>query len=218
VTKKLIWDLPTRLFHWALAVLIAGSYYTVEITGDMDTHMLIGQVTLALVLFRIVWGFIGTRYARFGSFAYGPKQIVAYAKSLAGRGGAPYAGHNPLGGLVVFVMLALVLAQATAGLFATDGDFYSGPLNHLISRSAGNQVTEFHEINFNVLLLVIIVHVAAVLFYLFFKRQNLIAPMFTGMKDDPNGELEPIVGSKLVVAGLTVLVVAAGVIAIVTLL
>ncbi len=218
MAKKLIWDLPTRIFHWALAALICGSWYTVEVTGDMDTHMLIGQVILALVLFRIVWGFIGTRYARFSNFAYGPGQIVAYAKSLAGRGGEGYAGHNPLGGFAVFVMLALVLAQVTTGLFATDGDFYSGPLNDLISGRAGNQVTEFHELNFNVLLLVIVVHVAAAVYYLLFKRENLIAPMLTGFKDDPNGRLEPIVGSKLVVAGIALLAAAAAVFAVVTLL
>ena len=199
-------------------MLICGSWYTVEVTGDMDTHMLIGQVILALVLFRIVWGFIGTRYARFSSFVYGPGQIAAYAKPLAGRGGAGYAGHNPLGGFVVFVMLALVLAQTTTGLFATDGDFYSGPLNHLISRRAGNQISEFHEVNFNVLLLVIIVHIAAVFFYLLFKRENLIAPMLTGFKNDPKGSLEPIVGSKLLVAGIALLAVAAAVVAVVTLL
>jgi cytochrome b len=216
MAKKLIWDLPTRIFHWALAVLIGGSWYTVEVTGDMESHMLIGQVILALVLFRIVWGFVGTRYARFTSFAYGPGQIIAYAKSLRRRGGASHAGHNPLGGLAVFVILVLVLAQATTGLFATDGDFYSGPLNDLISGRAGNQITEFHEVNFNVLLLLIIVHVAAVLFYLLYKRDNLIAPMLTGLKDDPNGSLEPIVDSRLIVAGITLLVVALVVAAVVT--
>lgn len=218
MSKKLIWDLPTRIFHWALALLICGSWYTVEVTGDMDTHMLIGQTILVLVLFRVVWGFIGTRYARFASFAHGPGRIAGYARSLAGRGGSGYAGHNPLGGAVVFVILALVLAQTSTGLFATDGDFYSGPLNHLISGRAGNQVTEFHEVNFNVLLVVIIVHIAAALYYLIFKRENLIAAMFTGRKDDLGGSFEPIGGSKLLSAGVALLAVAAGVFALVTLL
>lgn len=216
MTKKLIWDLPTRIFHWLLAALLCGSWYTVTITGDMDTHMLIGQTILVLVLFRIVWGFIGPRYARFASFAYGPGEIVAYARSLAGRGSAGYAGHNPLGGAVVFLMLALVLAQASTGLFATDGDFYSGPLNHLISNRTANQVTEFHEVNFNVILTVVIVHVAAAFFYLLFKRENLIAAMITGRKDDSSGSFEPIHGSKLLWAGIALLIVAAGVYALVT--
>jgi len=216
MTKKLIWDLPTRLFHWTLTVLICGSWYTVEVAGDMDTHMLIGQTILVLVLFRIVWGFVGTRHARFAAFAYGPGDIAAYARSLAGRSGTGYAGHNPLGGAVVFLMLALVLAQTATGLFATDGDFYSGPLNDLISARAGNRVTEFHELNFNVLLLVIIVHIAAAFFYLLFKRENLIAAMITGRKSDPSGRYEPIDGSQLISAGIVLLVVAAGVYALVT--
>ena len=97
LAKKLIWDLPTRLFHWLLASLICGSWYTVEIFGDRDTLMLIGQVILVLVLFRIVRGFVGTRYARYSSLAYAPAKVVAYAGSLAGRGGPVFAGHNPLG-------------------------------------------------------------------------------------------------------------------------
>lgn len=218
MVKKLIWDLPTRVLHWALALLICGSYYTVEVTGNMDQHMLIGQTILVLVLFRVVWGFVGTRYARFGSFVYGPGEIAAYAKSALGRSAAGYAGHNPLGGLVVFVMLALVLAQTLTGLFATDGDFYSGPLNHLISSRAGNQVTEFHEANFSVLALVVIVHVAAAFFYLLVKRENLIAPMFTGRKDDATGSMEPIAGSKLLRAIVALLVVAGVVFAVVTVL
>lgn len=218
MTKRLIWDLPTRLFHWALVILICGSWYTVEVANDMDTHMLIGQSILVLVLFRIVWGFVGPRYARFASFAYGPGTILRYARSLAGRGGVGYAGHNPLGGLAVFAMLALISAQAGSGLFATDGDFYSGPLNHLISGSAGNQVTEFHEENFNVLLAVVLLHIAAVLFYLLFKRQNLIAPMITGVKDDAGGGLEPIGGSKPALAVVVLLGAAALVVAVVTLL
>jgi len=218
MAKKFIWDLPIRVFHWVLAILLCGSWYTVEVTGDMDTHMLIGQTILVLGIFRIVWGFIGTRYARFGSFLYKPAAIVAYAKSLAGRGGAAYAGHNPLGGLVVLLMLALVLLQASTGLFATDGDFYSGPLNHLISGRAGNQVTDFHAANFNVLLSVVIVHVIAVALYLLVKRENLVAPMFTGSKDDPSSSFTPIDGSKLLAAGTVLLLAAAVVYAVVTLL
>jgi cytochrome b len=113
-------------------------------------------------------------------------------------------------------MLALVLAQTASGLFATDGDFYSGPLNDLISARAGNQVTEFHELNFNVLLLVIIVHIAAAFFYLLFKHENLIAAMITGRKNDPSGRYEAIDGSQSILAGIVLLAVAAGVYALVT--
>jgi cytochrome b len=216
--RKLIWDLPTRLFHWSLVALIGVSWYSVEVSGDMDTHMLVGQIILVLILFRLIWGFIGTRYARFSSFAYGPATIVAYARSLAGSGGKGYAGHNPLGGLVVFLMLALILAQTTSGLFATDGDFYSGPLNDLISGRTGNQVTEFHEVNFNLLLGLVVLHIAAVVFYRVVKGQNLIAAMITGFKQDNDGSLEPIAGSRLAVAVAVLVVAAAIVFAVVTLL
>ena len=215
MAAKLIWDLPTRLFHWSLVALICGSYYTVEVTGDMDAHMTIGKAILTLVLFRVVWGFIGTRYARFDSFLAGPRAIVAYAKSLGGRDIEEYAGHNPLGGAVVMVMLALLLAQTGSGLFATDGEIYSGPLNDLISRSAGNGVTEFHEVNFTILMLVAAVHVAAAFFYLIVKRVNLIAPMITGRKPGSGDAIE---GSRLVLAVFTLVAVAVGVVATLALL
>jgi len=218
LTAQLVWDLPTRLFHWALAVLICGSYYTVEISGDMDTHMLIGQTILTLVVFRVVWGFIGTRYARFSSFVAGPAAIFAYARSLAGPASPEFAGHNPLGGAVVLLMLALVLAQTVSGLFATDGDVYSGPLNHLISSRAGNSVTEFHEVNFAILAIVVAVHIAAAFFYLLVKRTNLIAPMITGKKPSLPATDTGIASSRLPVAVVCLLVVAACVVAVVILL
>ena len=196
MAKKLIWDLSVRIVHWALVVLIFGSWYTVEVAGDMDTHMLIGQVILSLVLFRIVWGFVGTRYARFSSFWFKPREIVASARSLFSRAAPVYAGLNPVGGISVFLMLALALLQTTTGLFATDGDFYAGPLNDLISGAAGNGVTDYHELNFNILLLAICLHVVAVLYYLLFKRQNLIAPMIVGGKPDEAGNLEAIPSSR----------------------
>jgi cytochrome b len=216
MTTKLIWDLPTRLFHWAIAALICGSYYTVEISGDMDTHMLIGQIILTLVLFRVVWGFVGTRYARFGSFLAGPGEIFEYAKSLAGTHSREYAGHNPLGGVVVLIMLALLLAQTVSGLFSTDGDFYAGPLNDLISARAGNQVTEFHEINFAILVIVVTVHIAAAFFYLLVKRSNLIAPMITGQKRDLSDSFEAIQSSRALAAIIVLAAVAATVLAVVT--
>jgi cytochrome b len=209
MAKKKIWDLPVRIVHWALAILILGSWYTVEVSGDMDTHMLIGQVILSLVAFRIVWGFVGTRYARFSSFVFGPAEILANAKSLLKRGGSRYAGHNPLGGLAVVLLLGLVLVQVSTGLFATDGDFYEGPLSELVSTRAANQITGIHESNFNILLILIGVHIAAAIFYLIYKRQNLIAPMIVGGKEDEDGSLEPIVHSKLwLAAGLYSLVAA----------
>ena len=218
MSKKLIWDLPVRCFHWLVAILICGSYYTVEVTGDMDTHMLIGQIVLCLLLFRIVWGFIGTRYARFNSFVYKPAELSNYLQSFLSRSGAGYAGHNPLGALAVFAMLIFIGVQVVTGLFATDGDFYEGPLNHLVSGRIGNQITEIHEFNFNILAFLIIIHVLAVAFYLFYKRENLITPMITGNKIDESDSLESIDGSGLGAAIAGILIVAAGVYAVVNFL
>ena len=195
MSKKLIWDLPIRIVHWLLTVLIFGSWYTVSVTGDMERHMLIGQIILCLLAFRVVWGFVGTRYAKFSSFVFGPRTILAYARSILSRSGGGYAGHNPLGFLAVFAMLLLIGIQVTTGLFATDGDFYEGPLNHLVSGRTGNQITDIHYLNFDVLAIMIGIHIVAIFFYLLYKRENLISPMFTGKKT--GDALESIGGSKL---------------------
>ena len=209
MSKKLIWDLPIRIVHWLLAVLIFGSWYTVSVAGNMEAHMLIGQVILCLLIFRVVWGFVGTRYAKFSSFVFGPRTIVAYARTILSRSGGGYAGHNPLGFLAVFAMLLLIGIQVTTGLFATDGDFYEGPLNHLVSGSTGREITDIHYLNFDVLAIMIGIHIVAIFFYLLYKSENLIWPMFTGTK--AGDALEAIGGSKLGLA-IGVLVASAAVV------
>lgn len=194
MSKKLIWDLPIRIVHWLLTVLIFGSWYTVSVAGNMEAHMLIGQVILCLLIFRVVWGFVGTRYAKFSSFVFGPRTIIAYARTILSRSGGGYAGHNPLGFLAVFAMLLLIGIQVTTGLFATDGDFYEGPLNHLVSGRTGREITDIHYLNFDLLAIMIGIHVVAIFFYLLYKRENLIWPMFTGAK--AGDALQAIGGSK----------------------
>ena len=216
MSKKLIWDLPIRIIHWLLTVLIFGSWYTVSVAGNMEAHMLIGQVILCLLVFRVVWGFVGTRYAKFSSFVFGPRTIVAYARTILSRSGGGYAGHNPLGFLAVFAMLLLIGIQVTTGLFATDGDFYEGPLNHLVSGSTGRDITDIHYLNFDVLAIMIGIHIVAIFFYLLYKRENLIWPMFTGAKT--GDALEAIGGSKLGLAIGVLVASAAGVYLLVTLL
>ena len=216
MSGKLIWDLPIRIVHWLLTVLIFGSWYTVTVSGDMERHMIIGQTILCLLIFRVVWGIIGTRYARFSSFVFGPRAIIAYARTILSRSAGGYAGHNPLGFLAVFAMLALIGIQVTTGLFATDGDFYEGPLNHLVAGRTGRQITNIHYLNFDLLAIMIAVHVAAIFFYLFYKRENLIWPMFTGRKT--GDELQGIAGSKLGLALGVLVASAAGVFLLVTLL
>ena len=216
MSKKLIWDLPIRIVHWLLTVLIFGAWYTVTVAGNMEAHMLIGQTILCLLVFRVVWGFVGTRYAKFSSFVFGPRTIIAYARTILSRSGGGYAGHNPLGFLAVFAMLLLIGIQVTTGLFATDGDFYEGPLNNLVSGRTGRQITDIHYLNFDVLAIMIGIHIVAIFFYLLYKRENLIWPMFTGTKT--GDALEAIGGSKLVLAIGVLVASAAGVYLLVTLL
>jgi cytochrome b len=205
-----VWDLPVRIFHWLLALLILLSWYTVEVSNNMNIHMLSGYTILSLVSFRIIWGFVGPRYARFASMEYRPRDIWLYARTFFTREPSRSAGHTPLGGVSVLAMLVVVSVQATTGLFATDEDFYAGPLNEYVSNSTGRALTEVHEVNFNILLGLICLHIAAVFYYLYFKRENLITAMFTGKKalgpaGGPSAE-----GSKLALAvGLMAAIAAA---------
>ncbi len=191
-SKVRVWDVPVRLFHWALVVLIATSYFSGRAGGDwMKLHFWAGYAILALLLFRIAWGFVGSTTARFSNFVKGPGAWLAYvATSL--RGGKTYeAGHNPIGGIMVVVLLLAVLAQATAGLFSADTDLgtVNGPLATSIADAWVDRLTAFHKSWVNVLLLLVGLHVLAAVAYLVVKRQNLIGAMITGRK--PVGEVAP---------------------------
>ncbi len=176
-----IWDLPTRLFHWSLAVLVVFSIVTAHIGGAwIDWHFRSGYAVLALIAFRIAWGFVGGRHARFANFLRGPSGIAA---ALRGEP-APHAGHNPLGGLSVIAMLALIGAQAVGGLFANDDIASEGPLVRLVSKATSDTITTLHRINEKLILALVVLHVAAIFFYLWRKRTNLVRPMITGDKSD----------------------------------
>jgi len=209
--KKLIWDLPVRIFHWSLVILIPYSWYSIEITNDLENHFLSGFCVLALVIFRIIWGFAGPKYARFSSFIYSPRNIIAYAKTLFTKQRSDHAGHNPLGGLSVMVLLLLLATQVGTGLFATDGDYFFGPLNDYIPWDTSIILTDIHVININILLGFIGLHIVSVLFYLFFKKENLITAMVTGRKIDKKNSIEAIKNSKLIIAIILIFFIAAGV-------
>jgi cytochrome b len=178
-----IWDLPTRLFHWLLVGLMAVSYVTVEIGGNaMQLHAWSGFTILGLVLFRVAWGFAGSTPSRFKTFLVGPRRVKAYAQTLLRPDGAHHLTHNPLGGWSVAAMLAAVLVQAATGLFASDDIMTQGPLNRLVSSDTGRLLTDLHELNANLIVALAAAHVAAVLFHLVYKRDNLISPMITGEK------------------------------------
>jgi cytochrome b len=180
-----VWDLPVRLFHWALVLLLGVSYFTGQAGGDwMKLHFWSGYAILTLLLFRIAWGFVGSTTARFADFVKGPRACVGYLRRLVLGQSTFGAGHNPAGGLMVLVLLLAVLAQVVAGLFAADTDtgMVSGPLANLLPDKWVDRLTHFHHFWINVLLLLIAVHVLAALIYLVWKRHNLIGAMFTGVK------------------------------------
>lgn len=168
-----IWDLPTRLFHWALAFSVIGAYITVKM-GNMDWHIRLGEWVFCLILFRILWGFIGPHYARFSQFLKGPGTILTYLKS-----GKKVFGHNPLGAWSVIALLALFGFQAVTGLYTGDGYFYQGPL-YSIGRGIRKTMTSWHSQTEIYMIILFVLHVGAVFFYKFFKKDNLITPMITG--------------------------------------
>jgi cytochrome b len=182
-TRVRVWDLPTRIFHWLLVACVACLVITGYRGGDaMPWHARFGYAVLALLLFRIVWGFVGGRWSRFASFVYAPRSVLAYLR------GQPHpdhlVGHNPLGAGSVFAMLLLLLAQVATGLVGDDEIAFQGPLNRFVSSAAGLSATWYHK-NVGQWLLVALValHVVAVLFYLVGRRQNLVGAMVSGDKE-----------------------------------
>jgi cytochrome b len=179
-----LWDGPTRIVHWLLVVLIPFSWWASD--DHLDWHMWSGLTILALVIFRIFWGFAGGGAARFASFVRGPKATLAYAKTLPKRVVSNVPGHNPLGAWSVLAILATLATQIVTGLLGSDEDgFEGGPLSHLVDYDVSRQMVEIHEAAFRVLQALIVLHIAAVLFYLVYKRTNLISPMISGKKVFP---------------------------------
>lgn len=180
-----VWDVPTRLFHWFLVLLVTVSLITGNVGGvqGMDVHMLAGYVILALVVFRIGWGFVGSRHSRFSDFVAGPRRVIGYARDLLTGTHRPSLGHNPLGGWSVMALLTSLLLQAVTGLFANDDILTEGPLASRVGKATSNLLTAVHEINANVLYVLIGVHLAAITFYWLVQRENLVRPMLTGRKE-----------------------------------
>jgi cytochrome b len=178
-----VWDLPTRLFHWLLVLLIALQYATAEFHFlDMEWHFWFGYATLALIVFRVLWGIFGSQTSRFTAFVHGPSTVFRHTVSLFSNKAATSVGHNPLGGWSVLVLLASVLLQAISGLFASDGIDTQGPLSDRVTTAAVKMWTHIHEWNQNVLLILIGLHVVAIALYYVLRKENLLAPMITGRK------------------------------------
>jgi len=177
-----VWDLPVRIMHWLLAIGIGVCWWT-GIENELEYHLYSGYAILWIVLMRLYWGLVGSSTARFVNFVRGPKAILDYATTLHRRDTPHAHGHNALGAISIVVMLGLVLTVVILGLFAVDVDgLYSGPLSSYVTFKQGRHIAHLHYDWFNILLWMIGLHLAAVLFYFLYKRQNLIGPMISGKR------------------------------------
>jgi len=177
-----VWDAPTRLFHWALVGLIVALVITAQVGGSaMDWHFRLGYSVLALLLFRFAWGFVGGHWSRFSSFIYTPSEVT---QCLQGRSpGSHSVGHNPLGALSVFALLFFLLLQVGSGLFSDDEIAAAGPLSKFVASAWVGNATFYHkEIGKLALLSLVALHLAAIGFYFFKKKENLVKPMIHGDK------------------------------------
>lgn len=187
-----VWDLPTRLFHWLIVLLIGFSWWSAE-TGHMDWHYKSGMMILNLVTFRIVWGLIGGSTARFAGFVKSPMAVVAYLRRPKGETHA--AGHNPLGGYSVVALLLLLAIQVGTGVFSVDVDgIESGPLSYLVSFDQGRVAAEVHHLSFTLLQVLVGLHLLAILYYRI-RGRKLIVPMVTGRDAQLTGGTGELIGA-----------------------
>ena len=208
-----IWDAPVRLFHWAIVVLIALAWVTQEF-NRMEWHVRIGYTILTLLLFRIVWGFVGSETARFSRFLGSPAAALRHLAHLRRREPDREIGHNPAGGWMVLLMLALLCVQAGTGLFSNDlddGGDTEGPLMHLVGKDRSDWFGHIHSLNFKLIEVLIVLHILAILTHAVLKRHDLVRPMLTGTKLMPADIAAP----RLVnpIWALLTLAVAAGAVA-----
>ncbi|MHC4791896.1 MAG: cytochrome b/b6 domain-containing protein [Planctomycetota bacterium] len=193
--KVPVWDLPTRLFHWLLVILVINSFVTAKIGGNaMQYHEWSGFTILALLLFRLVWGFVGSRESRFATFVRGPAAVFRYAVKILRPDSRHYLGHNPLGGWSIVAMLSALMVQAGTGLFTNDDIVTEGPLYKWVSKASSDWLTRIHKLNQDVVIVLVAIHILALLFYFFFKHENLLKPMVTGLKPWSGVVPEPTTG------------------------
>ena len=181
-----VWDVPTRVFHWAIVLIVLAQWCSAEWNLlAMEWHFRLGYAALALVLFRIAWGFVGSESARFSNFVRGPEAVARYLPQLLARQPQALAGHNPLGGWSVLLLLALLLAQSLTGLFSSDDISLFGPLAERVSVDTAGAMTGWHKDLTDALVIMIGVHLLAVAWHGLFKREDLTRAMFTGSKALP---------------------------------
>jgi cytochrome b len=205
MTRMRVWDFPLRAFHWLLVAAVAAAVVTGQIGGNLiDWHGRMGALVLGLIVFRILWGFLGSTYARFARFLPRPSAIWAYVTGHW-RG----IGHNPLGALSVLAILAVVATLAVTGLFANDDIAFQGPLFGMVTKDFSDSMTAIHSGAFNALVALIGLHVAAIIFYARARGDNLVIPMITGYKSVPVELAEPVRAAGHLRTAIAVIVAAA---------
>ncbi len=184
-----VWDLPTRAFHWLLAAAVVGLVVTGKIGGNaVPWHFRCGYLVMGLLAFRLVWGFVGGHWSRFANFIYAPATVLRYLRGQSRPGEHLDVGHNPLGAGSVFALLALLVVQVGTGLVADDEIANQGPLNRFVSSDTAGLATHWHkDYGQWILITLVLLHVAAIVFYRVKKGRNLVQPMLTGDKLLPPG-------------------------------
>ena len=169
IQRILVWDIPTRVFHWLLALSFAGAYLTAESERYRDIHVVLGYTLLGLIGFRLLWGFFGTRYAQFRSFLFSPGEVVAYVRSLLRGKPAHYVGHNPAGSMAIWLLLGLGILTGATGVM-------------LFQDIGGEALEELHEFASNAMLAIVVIHIAGVVVSSVLHHENLVRAMITGFK------------------------------------
>ena len=180
--RILIWDLPTRVFHWALALSFAGAWLSSESDRWLSIHVFLGYQTLGLVVFRIIWGWLGTHYARFSSFWFGPKAALAYLRQVLARKAPRHLGHNPTGSVAIYLLLALTLVVGCTGFFTLGTEEQHGVAAGWMGITQGWLFKSLHEFSANLMLLLVFGHLAGVIVESLLHKENLVRCMFTGTK------------------------------------
>lgn len=186
----LIWDWPVRLFHWLTVALVAAAYVTARLNW-MDWHVRIGEALLVLVVFRLLWGCLGSQTARFTSFVAAPAAALRHLRAVARREPDVQAGHNPAGGWMVLLLLALLAGETLTGLYVYNDVADEGPLSEIVPAVVSNAITALHSILWDALAIAVALHVCAVALYAFVWGQHLVRPMLDGRKQLPAHVREP---------------------------
>ncbi|MEP2979826.1 MAG: cytochrome b/b6 domain-containing protein [Lentilitoribacter sp.] len=206
--KVKVWDVYIRIFHWLLLICILVSFISFRL-DEMDIHFISGHCVLALLIFRVIWGVIGSRTALFHTFIKGPGAILNYVKNPSSEKFKGMIGHSPIAALSVIAMLVVISVQVGTGLISDDEILLQGPLAKYVSGDMSYQATTYHGINAKLIIGLIVLHLAAIAFYRFIKKDDIVKPMVIGQKEvteDYAEKAPPLDEKKLIVAAMAILV------------